>query len=116
MRKLPSSWSIICTDNVCWAITTSAPLVLFIGLAVKITGTVPGRVNFAFLRSSRTPRFSEGTQIPVLVDPANPKRVIPLELYAGPGAPQNRERPISPEHRSTTSPPSVLRGKFPQPR
>lgn len=193
MRKLPSSWSIICTDNVCWAITTSAPLVLFIGLAVKITGTVPGRrggpdvpvdpefasmvlagavallmflsaivarrvarirslfdegreveasvrkvqsfrgarqkltlefelngipytVSFAFLRSSRTPRFSEGTQIPVLVDPANPKRVIPLELYAGPGAPQNREGPISPEHCSTTSPPSVLRGKFPQPR
>jgi hypothetical protein len=43
MRKLPSPWSIIWTDNACCAITTSAPLILFIGLAVKVTDTIPGR-------------------------------------------------------------------------
>ena len=34
MRALPSPWSIIKTDNVCWAILTSAPLVLFMGLMI----------------------------------------------------------------------------------
>jgi hypothetical protein len=158
MRKLPSPWSIIWTDNACWAITTSAPMVLFIALMIKLTGTIPGRrggpdtpvdpevasmvlacgvalilvlsaivaqrvarirrlfdggrrveasvlevkhfrgartrlklefvldgipqkVSSTFLRSSRTPAFSEGTRIPVLVDPVNPKRAIPLALY-----------------------------------
>jgi hypothetical protein len=47
---------------------------------------IPYKVSFAFLRSSRTPAFSEGTPIPVLVDPANPKRAIPLALYGDPGA------------------------------
>src|SRR5262245_7341870 len=42
MRKLPSPWSIIWTDNACWAITTSAPMVLFIALMIKFTGTIPG--------------------------------------------------------------------------
>jgi hypothetical protein len=43
MRKLPAPWSVISTDNVCWAITTSAPMVLFIALMIKLTGTIPGR-------------------------------------------------------------------------
>ena len=159
MRKLPSPWSIIWTDNACVGMIVSAPLFLFIGLMVKLTGTVPGRrggpdtavdpwvgslvltcavalililsaivalrvarirslfdggreveasvrkvtyfrggarqkldlefdldgmqskVRFFFLRSSRTPAFSEGARIPVLVDPANPKRVVPIALY-----------------------------------
>ena len=51
-------------------------------------------------RSSRTPAFSEGTRISVLVDPVNPKRAIPLALYADPGAVQSGERPISAEPQS----------------
>src|SRR5262245_32250409 len=43
MRKTLSAWSIIRTDNVCWAIATSAPMLLLIGLLVKLTGTVPER-------------------------------------------------------------------------
>ncbi|MCI0674506.1 MAG: hypothetical protein L0Y42_01885, partial [Phycisphaerales bacterium] len=43
MRKLPSPWSIIWSDNACCGMVTAAPLVLFIGLAIKLTGTVPGR-------------------------------------------------------------------------
>ena len=162
MRKLPSVWSIVSIDNVCWAIITAAPMVLFVGLMVKLTGTIPGgrgkpdvpvdadvaskvlasavalilflalivarrvarvrglfdegreveagvrtvkhvrggaklklefelngipyNVSFGFQRWSRTPEFSEGTRIPVLVDPTNPKRAIPLALYAGPSA------------------------------
>src|SRR5262245_22716489 len=42
MRKLPSLWSIISTDNACWGIATSAPMVLFIALMIKLTGTMPG--------------------------------------------------------------------------
>ena len=176
MRKLPSPWSIIWTDTACCRIVTTAPLVLFIGLAIKITGTVPGRrggpdrpvdpdvatlvlacavalilllsaivvrrvtrirsvfdggreveanvrkvkyvrggaklelefdldgtpykVRFSFLRSSRTPAFSGGTRIPVLVDPWNPKRVIPRALYADPGAAQSGDRPIPADRQS----------------
>jgi hypothetical protein len=44
--------------------------------------------------------FSEGARIPVLVDPENPKRVVPLALYGEPGAAQSGERPISAEPRS----------------
>ena len=162
MHKLPSPWSIIGTDNASWGIISAAAMVLFVGLMVKLTGTIPGRrggpdrpvdpevasmvlacavglilflsaivalrvgrvrslfdrgreveagvrkvtyfrggarqklelefelsgipykVSFFFLRSSRTPAFSEGTRIPVLVDPANPKRAIPLALYGDP--------------------------------
>ena len=171
MREPPSPWSIIRTDNPCWAITTSALMVFGIALMIKLTGTMPGRrgrpdtpvdpvvaslvlagavalilflsaivalrvgrirslvdegrevearvrkvtyfrgarqklelefkldgipyeVTSVFLRSWRTPRFSEGTRIPVLVDPENPKRVIPLALY-DPSAVQCGERPIS---------------------
>jgi hypothetical protein len=43
MRKLPSAWSIIRTDNACWGVTTSAPVVFFIALMIKLTGTIPGR-------------------------------------------------------------------------
>jgi len=178
MRKLPSPWSIIWTDNACCGITTSAPVVFLMALAIKLTGTIPGsrgrpdtpvdpeiasmvlacavalilflsaivavrvarirslfdggreveacvrkvkrfrggarlklefefeldgipyKVSSAFLRSSRTPAFSEGTRISVLVDPVNPKRAIPLALYADPGAAQSGERPISAEHQS----------------
>jgi hypothetical protein len=171
MRKLPSPWSIIWTDNACCGITTSAPVVFLMALVIKLTGTIPGsrgrpdtpvdpeiasmvlacavalilflsaivavrvarirslfdggreveacvrkvkrfrggarlklefeldgipyKVSSAFLRSSRTPAFSEGTRISVLVDPVNPKRAIPLALYADPGAAQSGERPIS---------------------
>jgi hypothetical protein len=43
MRKRPSPWSIICTDNACWAISTSAPVVFLLALAIKLTGTISGR-------------------------------------------------------------------------
>ena len=167
MRKLPSPWSIIWTDNACCGITTSAPVVFLMALVIKLTGTIPGsrgrpdtpvdpeiasmvlacavalilflsaivavrvarirslfdggreveacvrkvkrfrggarlklefefeldgipyKLSSAFLRSSRTPAFSEGTRISVLVDPVNPKRAIPLALYADPGAAQS---------------------------
>ncbi len=178
MRKLPSPWSIIWTDNACCGIIAIAPLFLLIALLIKLTGTIPGsrgrpdtpvdpevasmvlacgvalvlflsaivarrvarirslfdggreveasvrkvtyfrggarqklafefeldgipyKVSSVFLRSSRTPAFSEGTRISVLVDPVNPKRAIPLALYGDPGAAQSGERPISAEHQS----------------
>ncbi len=176
MRKLPSPWSIIWTDNACSRIITIAPMVFLIALLIKITGTMPGRrgrpdtpvdpevasmvlacavamilvlsaivalrvarirslfdggreveasvrkarryrggatlklefeldgipykVRSAFQCSSRTPAFSEGTRISVLVDPVNPKRAIPLSLYVDPGATQSGERPISAERQS----------------
>src|SRR5262245_28343760 len=162
MRKRPSPWSIIWTDNACCGIVTAAPLILFIAVMIKITYAIPGRrggpdtpidpavaslvlacavalilflfaivarrveritslfeagreveasvrkltcfrggaklelefeldgipyqVDFRFLRGWRTPAFSEGTRIPVLLDPANPKRVVPLALYGDPFA------------------------------
>jgi hypothetical protein len=161
MREQPSPWSIVFTDNACLAIGTGAAMVFFIGLMVKLTGTIPGRrggpdtpvtpevasivlacavalslllaaivavrvarirslfdggleveasvrkvkrlrsgttlklefelygipheASFSFLPSRRTPAFGEGARIPVLVDPANPKRAIPLTLYGDPG-------------------------------
>src|SRR5262245_29372653 len=42
MRKLPSIRSILGTDNVCWAISSIAPVVFVLTLIVKLTGTVPG--------------------------------------------------------------------------
>jgi hypothetical protein len=45
---------------------------------------IPHVVSFTFLRTSKTPAFSEGARISVLVDPANPKRVVPLTLYGDP--------------------------------
>ncbi len=177
MRKRPSPWSIIWTDNACCGIIAIAPPFLLIALLIKLTGTIPGsrgrpdtpvdpevasmvlacavalvlflsaivarrvarirslfdggreveasvrkvtyfrggrqklelefeldgipyKVSFFFLRSSRTPAFSEGTRISVLVDPVNPKRAIPLALYGDPGAAQSGERPSSAEHQS----------------
>jgi hypothetical protein len=44
------------------------------------------RVRTAFQRGWRTPEFEEGTRIAVLVDPLDPRRAIPLALYANPGA------------------------------
>src|SRR5262245_16449016 len=44
------------------------------------------RVRSAFQRGSKTPGFEVGTRIPVLVDPLNPRRAVPLALYADPGA------------------------------
>jgi hypothetical protein len=44
------------------------------------------RVRIAFQRGWRTPEFDEGTRIAVLVDPLDPRRAIPLALYADPGA------------------------------
>jgi len=41
-------------------------------------------VSSAFTRWPSTPAFSEGTRIAVMVDPLNPKRVIPAALYADP--------------------------------
>ena len=43
---------------------------------------IPYTRTFAFQRWWRTPEFSEGTRIPVLVDPDHPKRAIPLAFYA----------------------------------
>jgi hypothetical protein len=44
MPKQPSAWSIIRTDEVCWAIASGGvPLVLGIAFAIKLTGTAPGR-------------------------------------------------------------------------
>ena len=54
---------------------------------------IPYKVSSAFLRSSRTPAFSEGTRISLLVDRVNPNRAIPLALYEDPGASQRGERP-----------------------
>jgi hypothetical protein len=57
------------------------------------------RVRSAFQRGSRTPSFDEGTRISVLVDPLNPRRAIPLALYADPGAAPagSAERAVSAE-------------------
>ena len=42
------------------------------------------KVRFAFSRTLESPEFKEGTRISLLVDPAHPKRVIPLALYGDP--------------------------------
>jgi hypothetical protein len=158
MRTPPSSWAIFWTDTASSPIISGAALLLFIGLMVKLTGTLPGsrgkpdipvdpevasmvlagaltailflaaimalrvariralfeqgreveasvrkvthfrggrqkldlelkvhgvphQLSCSFLRSSRTPAFSEGTQISVLLDPGNPTRAVPLALY-----------------------------------
>ena len=162
MRKLPSTWSIVWTDNACYQITSIAAVVFLVALLIKLTGTLPGgrgkpdipidpefaslilayavagilflsaivalrvarirslfdrgleieatvrkvkrvrggttlklelqhagityKVRTTFQPGSRTPSFDEGTRISVLVDPLNPRRAIPLALYADPGA------------------------------
>jgi hypothetical protein len=40
------------------------------------------KVKSTFIRWSKTPAFTGDTRIPVLVDSMNPKRAIPLDLYA----------------------------------
>jgi hypothetical protein len=162
MRKPPSAWSIVWTDNACYQITSIAFVVFVVALMIKLSGTLPGgrgkpdipvdpelaslilayavagilflsaivarrvarirslfdrgleigatvrklksfrggatlhlelqhagityRVRTAFQRGSRTPEFEEGTRIAVLVDPLDPRRSIPLALYADPVA------------------------------
>jgi len=66
-------------------------------LEFELNGT-PYNVRFAFQRWLRTPDFKEGTRIPVLVDLAHPKRVVPLALYGDPSIAQSGERPISADH------------------
>ena len=46
---------------------------------------IPYQVSSTFQRWPKTPAFNEGTRISVLVDPANPKRAIPLGFYGDPG-------------------------------
>jgi len=165
MRKLPSPWSIIWTDNAYRGITIIAPVLCLMALVITLTGTISGsrsrpdtpvdpdvasmvlacavalilflsatvalrvarirslfhggrevearvrkvnyfrggagqklelefeldgipyKVSSAFLRSSRTPAFSEGTRISLLVDRVNPNCAIPLALYADPARP-----------------------------
>jgi hypothetical protein len=45
VRRLPSPWSVVWIDNVCFRITTLAPWALFFALMVKLTGTLPGGRN-----------------------------------------------------------------------
>jgi len=42
MRRLPSPWSIIWTDNAYRGITTIAPVVCLMALVIELTGTIPG--------------------------------------------------------------------------
>jgi len=56
------------------------------------------KVRFAFSRTLESPEFKEGTRISLLVDPAHPKRVIPLALYGDPSTAQSGERPVSADH------------------
>jgi hypothetical protein len=51
------------------------------------------KASSTFQRWLRTPEFSEGTRVPVLVDPMNPKRAIPRALYDDPDAVQRSDRP-----------------------
>jgi hypothetical protein len=62
------------------------------------------RVRSTFQRWARTPTFTEGTRIPVLVDRLNPKRAIPIALFADPGTPPagSRVASASVEHRSAS--------------
>src|SRR5262245_51276379 len=185
MRRLPSTWSIVWTDNACYQITSIAAVVFVVALLIKLTGTLPGgrgkpdipldpesasrilayavagilflaaivarrvarirslfdrgleieatvrkvkrfrggatlklelqhagityRLSSAFQRGSRTPSFDEGARISVLVDPLNPRRAVPLALYADadadPAPAATAERAVSAEL------PSVALGK-----
>src|SRR5262245_821423 len=42
MRRQPSTWSIVWTDNACYQITSFAAVVLVVALLIKLTGTLPG--------------------------------------------------------------------------
>lgn len=162
MRKPPSAWSVVWTDNTCCQVVSIAVVVLFFGGMVALTGTLPAgrgkpeiplepevagrivtsalagvlllagivawrvtriraliergleleatvrkvkrirggeklklelqhagvsyRVCSTFQRGSRTPRFEAGSRIPVLVDPLDPGRAVPLALYVDPDA------------------------------
>jgi hypothetical protein len=157
MRKLPSAWSIVWTDNVSYMLTSIGPVLFVLALMIKLTGTVPGgrgkpdqpvdpefanlvlasaaallaffgalvslrvarirslfdsgeeveatvrkvsrfkggatlrlefqrggqayKVRSTFKRWSQTPEFTAGDRLALLVNPANPKRAVPVALY-----------------------------------
>jgi hypothetical protein len=62
------------------------------------------RGRSSFQRWARTPTFTEGTRIAVLVDRLNPKRAVPVALFADPGTPPagSRVASASVEHRSAS--------------
>jgi hypothetical protein len=62
------------------------------------------KVRSTYQRWARTPTFTEGTRIAVLVDRLNPKRAVPVALYADPGTPPagSRVASASVEHRSAS--------------
>jgi hypothetical protein len=62
------------------------------------------RVRSTYKRSATTPTFAEGTRISLLVDRLNPKRAVPVALYATPEAPPagSRAENVSVEHRSAS--------------
>lgn len=168
MRKLPSPWSIVWTDNACYQMVLFPPIFFLFALVVKLTGTWPGsrgrpdrpvdpefaslalactggmlaflwsivalrvarirglfdsgeevvatvekvsrfrggstlrleyeragttyRVRSSFQGSSRIPTFTAGDRVSLLVDRMNPKRAVPIALYANDsgGAPASR--------------------------
>lgn len=191
MRRLPSPWSIVWTDNACYRIVSLSPVLLFFALMVKLTGTLPGGRNrpevpvdpgvaTAFLASatalvlvltglvalrvarvrdlfergqeveasvrrvkrfrggaklsleferagtrhtarctfqrwSKTPAFEEGTQVTVLVDPAHPRRALPLALYpAACATPEGLARNPHPA-RGASNAPELRLGRRAQP-
>ena len=62
------------------------------------------RVRSTFKRWATTPTFAEGNRVALLVDPSNPKRAVPVALYASPGTPPDGSRvsTASIEHRSAS--------------
>ena len=58
-------------------------------------------VRSSFQRGWRTPEFDEGSRISVLVDPLDPRRAVPLALYADPAsAPAGRAEQTAPAEQS----------------
>ena len=58
-------------------------------------------VSSTFQRCRTTPVFDEGMRIALLVDPGNPKRAVPVALYANDGSPPptSAAEPASPTER-----------------
>jgi len=69
-------------------------------------------VRSTFKRHSTTPTFEEGNRIALLVDPGNPKRCVPVALYASPGTPPDGSRTSSAsvEHKSAARAPAQALG------
>jgi hypothetical protein len=182
MRKLPSTWSIVSTDNACHVMTVFAPVLFFLALMIKLTGTVPGgrgkpdqpvdpefanwalastsalviffwalvamrvsrirslfdrgeeveatikkvsrfkggatlklefqragtayKVRSSFRRDRRTPDFTAGERISLLVNPDNPRRAVPVVLYerADPARAPERDARVALEQPDAASP------------